>query len=214
MKDFLARAGIYPQTYPHEPLERLKAYESLLKDWSAKINLVSANSLPELWTRHFLDSAQLFPLLPENTKSLIDMGSGAGFPGMILAILGVPQVHLIESIGKKARFLEVVAQTLDLPVKIHHARIESLKGLKADVITARALKPLPELLSLAHPLMKKNSQALFLKGRQVPAELTEARKYWTFVCNEIPSRSDSSGHILKISDLRATPRHDSRKRRF
>ncbi len=145
------------------------------------------------------------------------MGSGAGFPGLVLAIMGTQKVHLVESIGKKANFLRLVIDDLELKATVHQERVESLKGLRFDVVTARALKALPELLRYAKPLMHKDSVCLFLKGQQAEAELTEARKYWTFACEKIVSLSDSSGSVLKISDLKALrphgPNHANRRKR-
>ena len=187
---------------PRGTLLKLEQYEHLLLDWNQKFNLVAESTLPDLWQRHFLDSAQLWPLLPPSTRLLVDLGSGAGFPGLVLSILGVPEVHLIESIGKKAGFLKEVAQELGLNVTVHQARIEKVRDLQADVVTARALTALPELLSLAKPFMKKESCCLFLKGEKADAELTSAAKYWTFDCEKTPSLTSPSGRVLKISNLK------------
>jgi len=195
---------------PRETKNKLEQYVELLFECNRSINLVSESSLPHIWTRHIMDSAQLLPLLPKHASSLADLGSGAGFPGMVLAILGVQGVHLIESIGKKAEFLRNAAEKLKVEVMIHRERIEKIRGLKTDIVTARALKPLPQLLTLAEPFMNSYSICLFLKGRSVEEELTEARKYWTFSCDRIPSLSDSSGAILKISHLKRLKSHGVR----
>lgn len=188
---------------PRETVHRLDAYATLLAEWNGKFNLVAASTMPQLWTRHFLDSAQLTAYIPSAAASLVDMGSGAGLPGLVIAIL-CPQLacHLIESTGKKADFLRLVAKELALNVVVHQARIEAIRGLEADIVTARALKALPELLSYAKPLLKKDSFCLFPKGQNVDAELTAARKYWTFTVEKHQSLSDSSGSILKIGDLK------------
>jgi 16S rRNA (guanine527-N7)-methyltransferase len=159
-----------------------------------------------------LDSAQLLPLLPQEGTRLVDMGSGAGFPGLVLAALGVPEVHLIESTGKKARFLEVVAAELSLNVIVHNTRLESVRGLRADVVTARALTALPDLLKYAAPFMGSPSLALFLKGEKAPLELTEAQKYWTFSCEETPSLTSPTGVVLAIRKLKAQKNHDPRRK--
>jgi len=194
----------------HETKVKLTRYAELLVSWNEKFNLVAASTIPSLWQRHFLDSAQLYPLLPPATHCLVDMGSGAGFPGLVLALMGVPEVHLIESVGKKARFLQEVAAELAPHVKVHQARIETLRDIRADVVTARALTALPELLSLASPFLKKGSVSLFLKGEKADAELTEARKYWTFEAEKKESQSDSSGKILIIRELKI--RHDTKRK--
>lgn len=142
---------------PRETVHRLEAYAALLAEWNEKFNLVAASTMPQLWTRHFLDSAQLTGYIPSAAASLVDMGSGAGLPGLIIAIL-CPQLacHLIESTGKKADFLRLVAKELALNVVVRQDRIEAIRGLEVDIVTARALKALPELLSYAKPLLKKD----------------------------------------------------------
>ncbi len=191
---------------------RLEAFQALLTEENEKINLVAPGALSCLWGRHIYDSAQLQAHIPASVRSLADFGSGAGFPGMILAILGVPDVHLIESIGKKARFLEKVKAELGLTnVTVHPARVESL-ALKVDCITARAVTALPQLLSYAKPLMKNDSFCLFLKGQKAAEELTEARKYWTFKATAFPSASDPSGTILKIETLKVLRAHGNYSR--
>ncbi len=192
---------------PRETEHMLCRYIELLQNWNERINLVAKSSLPHVWSRHVLDSAQLIKYVPQSAKNILDMGSGAGFPGLVLAIMGEPKVHLVESTGKKARFLQTVINDLSLNAVVHHARIESLPGKRFDVITARALKALPELLAYAKPLMHKNSVCLFLKGRHAEAELTEALKYWTFHYETAASLSDLSGSVLKISDLKARSPH-------
>jgi len=187
-----------------ETLARLKLFVSLLDDWNARINLVSAKSLAEVWKRHVWDSAQLFLLLPSETKSLVDLGSGAGFPGMVLAImLGEgTRVVLYESIAKKCRFLEEVASRTGAPVEVRNDRIEEAKPEPFDVVTARACAPLDQLLSYALPFQAKNTRCLFLKGQSVGAELTDAYKSWSMTVNQHRSRSDPSGVILDIRELR------------
>ena len=181
-------------------LERL---HGMLADWNGRLNLVSAASLAAFWPRHALDSAQLRGLAPA-ARIWVDMGAGAGFPGLVLAILlkGEPgaKVHLIESVAKKCHFLEAVVAALALPAEVHNERAENL-SLKADVVTARAVAPLLRLLGFARPYLARGASGLFPKGRGAEAEIAEARKVWRFTCNVIPSRSDPEGRILKVEGL-------------
>lgn len=201
---------------PHETIHRLDRYAGLLWEWGRKFNLVAESTLPHIWTRHFLDSAQLMRHIPDGTKSIADLGSGAGFPGLVLAILGAPGVVLIESTGKKAEFLRHVTQRLGLDIKVLQKRIEDIRDLRADIVTARALKPLKELFKLAAPLMKRGSTGLFLKGRNLQEELTESGQWWRFEAEKHPSLSDPSGTVLIIRDLQhknGAPHPNSRKKR-
>jgi 16S rRNA (guanine527-N7)-methyltransferase len=192
-----------------ETLARLKLFVSLLGDWNARMNLVSAKSLSDVWKRHVWDSAQLFPLLPSDAKSLVDLGSGAGFPGLVLAILlgENARVVLYESIAKKCRFLEEAAHRTGAPVEVRNGRIEEAKREPFDVVTARACAPLDQLLSYAMPFQAKSTRCLFLKGQSVGDELTDAHKSWAMTVDQHPSRSDSSGVILDIRELRHGYRH-------
>lgn len=192
-----------------ETLARLKLFVSLLGDWNARMNLVSAKSLADVWKRHVWDSAQLFPLLQPGTQSFVDLGSGAGFPGLVLAILSEPgtRVVLYEAIAKKCRFLEEVAHRTGVTVEVRNGRIEEAKREPFDVVTARACAPLDQLLSYAAPFQAKNTQCLFLKGQSVGAELTDAHKSWSMTVEQHPSRSDPTGVILDIRELRHGHRH-------
>lgn len=183
-------------------IHRLEAFSSLLEEWNQKFNLISKSTIPTMWERHFLDSAQLVRLLPKDRGlTIADMGSGAGFPGLVLAIMTNHKIHLIESIGKKASFLSKVISELSLDAIVHNERIENIKNLRADVVTARALKSLPELLPLANRLIKHDSFCIFLKGQTVDAELTAARKCWKFDFEKISSISDRSGCVLIVKNL-------------
>jgi 16S rRNA (guanine527-N7)-methyltransferase len=200
-EDFAAATGVSRET-----LARLKLYLSILEDWNSRQNLVSDASLPEAWRRHFWDSAQLLPLIPPAAASLVDLGSGAGFPGLVLAELlrdrpGFRTV-LYEATGKKARFLQEVAARLGLKIEIRNDRIEAARPEPFDIITARALAPLPKLLSYAQRFWTPRSVGLFLKSQNVGAELTEARKSWRMQLDQHPSRSDPSGLILEVRELR------------
>jgi 16S rRNA (guanine527-N7)-methyltransferase len=134
---------------------------------------------------------------------IADLGSGAGFPGLVLAIMGGFEVHLIESTGKKAAFLRAVIEALKLKAIVHQERIEAIRDFRADIITARALKPLPELLGLAKPLMKRDSYCLFLKGEKTDEELTESAKCWKFDSKAQPSLSSPLGRVLMIRNILA-----------
>jgi 16S rRNA (guanine527-N7)-methyltransferase len=184
-------------------LADLEQLQVLLTDWNERMNLVSAASLAEFWPRHVFDSAQLPPLAPD-ARRWVDLGAGAGFPGLVLAILlkGVAgaKVHLVESQAKRCRFLEAVCAALALPAEVHNARAEAL-SLKADVVTARAVAPLGRLLGFAQPYLARGAIGLFFKSEGVEAEIAEARQAWRFTCNVIPSLSDPRGRILKVEGL-------------
>jgi len=184
-----------------ETFERLKLYASLLEKWQKAINLVGPSTLPELWRRHMLDSAQLFPLIPPGARRLADMGSGAGFPGLVLAILGAPDVQLIESDQRKCAFLDTVARETGVRVTIHRKRVEDCAGLDADVITARALAPLNTLLDYASHIAAPDALCLFLKGRNADAELTDAKSAWYINAESRPSETDPDASILILRGL-------------
>ena len=140
---FAALTGVSRET-----LARLEAYAALLAQWNERINLVSRDTLRDIWRRHFLDTAQLLPYVPEGTRSLADLGSGAGFPGLVLAILGISGVELIESDVRKCAFLREAARIADAPITVRHARIEAMPPHEVDVVTARACAPLDRLLHM------------------------------------------------------------------
>ncbi len=190
-----------------ETWKRLERFVQWLVEWQQSRNLVAASTLRQIWTRHVADSLQLVPLASE-AKIWIDLGSGGGFPGLVLACALVEhagaRVHLIDSTAKKTAFLQHVTDELRLPAQVHRARIEDFIPAfhgAADVVTARALAPLPKLLPLAFPLLKKGAKGLFLKGQDVEAELTEASKYWTIRYNLVPSRTDPRGRIVSVESL-------------
>lgn len=186
-----------------ETLDRLAVYHELLCKWQPKINLVGPATLADAWRRHFLDSAQLRPLLPEAPSRLADLGSGAGFPGLVLAALGVGEVHLIESDARKCAFLREAARVMGVDVTVHNRRIDAVAPLNVDIVTARALAPVAELIRLGAPHLRPGGEFLLLKGRNVDAELTEATKYWIMAAQRQPSRSDDEGCVLRLSDLAA-----------
>jgi 16S rRNA (guanine527-N7)-methyltransferase len=184
-----------------ETLERLCVYLALLRRWQPAINLVGPASLADPWRRHFLDCGQLAAHVPGTAKSCIDVGSGAGFPGMVLALLGVPGVHLIESDRRKAQFLREVARATAVPVAVHAERIERLRPWLADVVAARAVAPLPRLLELVERFLSADSVCLFLKGRSVDDELTSARISWHMVAEKLPSLSQPTGVVLQLQGV-------------
>jgi 16S rRNA (guanine527-N7)-methyltransferase len=200
-----------------ETQERLEKFVALLLFWQDKFNLVANSTLPLIWTRHISDSLQLLDHAPD-AKVWVDYGSGAGFPGIPIAcaLADRPgaQVHLVESVGKKANFLrEVVAQT-GIPATVHQMRAENFGdsyGDKVDVVTARALSPLKTLCDQTFPLIKRGAVGLFNKGQDVDAELTEAAKYWTIEAQKLPSKTSPQGCILKVTGL--NPRKSGSKGR-
>lgn len=183
-----------------ETLDRLEAYVGLLKAWNRRINLVGGSTLGDPWRRHILDSAQLYPHVPAKARVLVDLGSGAGLPGLVLAAMGVPEVHLVESDQRKAAFLREAVRVTSIPATIHAARAERI-SLVADVVTARAVAPLPDLLALAAPFLGANSVALFLKGRTAREELTLAEKTWKMRSRLLPSSSDPGGMLLILEAI-------------
>jgi 16S rRNA (guanine527-N7)-methyltransferase len=185
-----------------ETLERLTVYLDLLRRWQPAINLVGVATLADPWRRHVLDSAQLAAHVPAGAADLVDLGSGAGFPGMVLALLGARGVHLIEVDRRKAQFLREVARLTGAPATIHGERIEQMQGWPAAVVTARALAPLPRLLDLAARFLVSDSVALFLKGKSVKRELTDARASWHMVSETFTSLSEPTGTVLKLRGIR------------
>lgn len=181
----------------------LAVFLELLADWNEKMNLVGPATLPDFWSRHAWDSAQLLSYEPQ-AKVWADLGAGAGFPGLVLAILlkGAPDahVHLVESMAKRCRFLSEVVAKLALPATVHNKRAEDL-SLSVDIVTARACAPMARLLGYAQPYLKRGATALFLKGQDVEVELTEATKYWNFQARLMPSLSDPRGRIVEVKRL-------------
>jgi 16S rRNA (guanine527-N7)-methyltransferase len=184
-----------------ETLARLERYVALLREWNPRVNLVSRLSLEDAWRRHVLDSAQLAALIPREAKRLVDLGSGAGFPGLVLAILGLPEVHLIESDGRKCAFLREAARVTATAVTVHNRRIETMAPLPADVVTARALAPLPELLDLAVPFLQPHTICVFLKGKNAAEELRDARGRWTMQERIVPSRTDRAASVVTLRQV-------------
>lgn len=200
-----------------ETWNALDQYAALLVAWQARINLIGPKTVNNLWERHFLDSAQLLPLLPEMEPSpdapwrLLDMGSGAGFPGLVLAILlqdRSVEVHLVESDQRKCAFLRAVAVSFSGRVVIHGTRLDALADLPPiHVITARALAPLATLLGYAECVRLQSGQTfaplcLFLKGQGVEAEIAEAKNQWAFDAQCVASRTSDTGAVVVVEDFR------------
>ena len=181
----------------------MERFRAMLEAGNAVMNLVGPATLPDFWNRHAWDSAQLLRLAPE-ALTWADLGAGAGFPGLVLAILlkGRPgaTVHLVESMAKRCRFLDQVATELALPTQIHNLRAEDL-SLSVDIVTARACAPMNRLFGYARPYFKRKARGLFLKGQDVVSELEDASKSWTFKAQLVPSLSDARGRIVDVESL-------------
>jgi len=190
-----------------ETLARLDQLVELLLAWQQTRNLIAASTIPTVWTRHIADSLQLLELAPE-AKTWVDLGSGGGFPGLVLACAlagrAGARIHLVESTAKKCAFLQAATDALALPAKVHCERVENFIPAflsRPEVVMARALAPLPKLLAMAFPLLKKGALGLFLKGQDVGAELTEAAKYWNVAYKLQPTRTDDRGRIVVVESL-------------
>ena len=189
--------------------DRLDAYAALLRRWQKTINLVAPSTLDDIWNRHFADSAQLLKFAPDSVKTWLDIGSGAGFPGLVVAIM-LParrqvRMVLIESDSRKAAFLGEAARATGVVVDIVCARIESssthAKVGPVDIVSARALAPMGRLLELASPFLSSRTKGLFLKGRNVETEIAEASATWSFAHRLEPSLTDPEGRIVVIENL-------------
>ncbi len=188
-----------------ETMEKLEAFAALVEKWTSKINLISKQSVSEIWDRHILDSAQLFDLAPKSGK-WVDLGSGGGFPAIVVSILsqGIKANHemvLVESDQRKAVFLRTALRELELQGTVITSRIEELAPLSADIISARALADLTKLIGLAERHLSKDGIALFPKGAQWKKEAREAREIWSYNCDAISSVSNSEAAVLKIKDI-------------
>ncbi|HYM73687.1 MAG TPA: 16S rRNA (guanine(527)-N(7))-methyltransferase RsmG [Stellaceae bacterium] len=189
-----------------ETRKRLEAFSSTLIEWSSRINLVSRGTLNELWWRHIFDSSQIIKILGPAPQNLVDLGSGAGFPGLVLAILGVPGVELIEADARKCAFLREAARVTGTVVTIHNSRIEAVPPHRVDIVTARGCAPLDRLLPLAERFIGPGTTCLFLKGAKAEEELTAAGKAWTMQVTRHPSRTDPGGVILSLQQVVREPR--------
>ena len=191
-----------------ETYAKLCVYHETLVKWQNSINLISKDSIKNIWERHFLDSAQLYRFVKDVKGNVFDFGSGAGFPGLILAIMGQKKVHLVESDFKKCAFLTEIAMLTDVQVTIHNCRIEKLSYLNVDLITSRALAPLNKLVDYVEIFIKKSPKKteklpklLFLKGKSYYSEVFELRKNKKISLEEYPSITDRDGKILYINKV-------------
>jgi len=188
-----------------EVMEKLKAFDEIFLERSAQHNLVARSTIEDRWFRHYADGAQLYPLIGHAGGILVDIGSGAGFPGLILAAMGEAdglKVSLVESVGKKASFLQAASEVMNLTnVTVIPQRIESITISAPDFITARALASTDKLCRYAHGIAGKNTICIFPKGQDVGSELTEAAKSWHMDVKKTPSNTNSGSTILTISKL-------------
>lgn len=199
-EDALALTGVSRET-----LARVHSYLEVLDAWRERINLIGPGEGRHLWRRHVLDSLQLMKLIPEGAVAVADLGSGAGFPGLVIACALAERpgasVTLVEKSPRKSEFLEAAIAAVKLPAWVINLRLEDAGQDRFDVITARALAPLPKLLGYAHGRLKPSGKALLLKGRDVAAEVAEARKDWTFEMSTHDSLSSPEGRVLEVSSI-------------
>lgn len=189
---------------PPEAEERLRAFAALAARWTQRINLVAPSTVPQMWERHVLDSAQLLPLAPSGARTWADLGAGGGFPGIVLAVLGgeALRVTLVESDARKGAFLRTAARELGLSVTVLDGRAEEVEPLAADVVSARALAPLPRLLPLVARHLGPGGMAILPKGRDWAAEVGAARAGgWRFALDARPSATDPRARLLVVADL-------------
>ena len=188
-----------------ESLERLLILEKLLLTWQVHINLISPATIPDLWNRHIVDSLQILPLIPKTTKAIADLGSGGGFPGLVLAATQEAEVHFYESNTKKTAFLQEALRHMKIKGSVHRQRLEPMQAPSnmpnVQIVTARAFAPLPLLLGLAEPFMRGGAKAVFHKGQECHNELTEAAKSWKIAYDTHPSITDSHSVILEIKEI-------------
>lgn len=202
-----------------ETVTRLTIYQALLGKWQKAINLVGPATLDNFWHRHAADSAQILALAPAKAETWLDFGSGAGFPGLVLAIMlaerhAMAHVHMVESDRKKVNFLRTVLRDTNIAATVHHARIEALAAnrplslAQVDVVTARALAPLGELAGFMAPFCNSSTIALLHKGRDWQDELTACRKNWNMMVETHESCTDAAARIVEISQLVRQPNAD------
>ncbi len=200
-KSFQEKTGV-----PRETLENLRIYAGLLKKWQNKINLVSSATLPDLWSRHFYDSFQLKPYFdPSKAEKLqiLDIGSGAGFPGLLLSMLGIGEFHMVESNNKKCAFMGQVIRDTKCKAVVHNMRAENLKSFHVDYIISRACAPLDRLLGLGRNFIHDDVVCLFLKGQTAEQEIIRAKEKWAFEVEKFTSMTEESAMLLKVSHIKA-----------
>jgi 16S rRNA (guanine527-N7)-methyltransferase len=193
--------GYLPLGVSRETFERIGAFVDLLERWNGRINLISRGDATDIWKRHVTDSLQLAALVRPNDTIALDIGSGAGFPGLILAIATGTRFHLVESDSRKAAFLREASRVTDAPTTIHATRAEAIELDPVNLITARAVAPLSTLLGFAAKFLSPRGHCLFPKGKTADDELVAARKLWHMKCETIASQTDPGGTILDISEI-------------
>ena len=188
-----------------ESVARLEILVAVMQTWQSRINLIAPSTVPEIWTRHILDSAQLLPLIHKNILAIADLGSGGGFPSLVLAAIQPAPVHMFESNAKKSAFLAEALRQMGVKGFVYTQRLEQRKPLKdlpqVQLVTARAFAPLSELLGYAEPFFAKGAIGLFHKGQDVDAELTEAAKSWNITAQKHSSLTDSQAVILEVKEI-------------
>lgn len=185
-----------------ETFDRLKIYHELLLRWQSKINLISNDTIDDCWNRHFLDSLQIQKYIENKNTKIADIGTGAGFPGMVIAICGYNNIHLIESDTKKISFLREVSRLTNTEVTLHHERIEDSKLYNVDVILSRACSDLNKLINMSSKIVSRETYFLFHKGKNYSNELEAAKKIWSFDDEIFNSITDPNGVIVKLSNVR------------
>lgn len=202
MKADLVLAGL---SVSRETEQRLRDFVQLLEKWNSAVNLISRSTMGQVWFRHILDSAQIFRY-GNSAKRWVDLGSGGGFPGIVVAILAFElapdmKIILVESDQRKAAFLRQTGQTLGLSIDVVAGRIEAMSSLMADVVSARALAPLSQLCALAKSHLAPDGAAIFLKGKSGDAEIADARKDWKFLLESHASITDPSAVVLVLKEI-------------
>lgn len=199
--DFAAETHVSRET-----LERLSRYSDLLIKWQKAKNLVSNTTLDDRWRRHFLDSAQLLPLITrakgQGPFSMLDIGSGAGFPGLVLAIMGLGRAHMVEANGRKCVFMNQVIRDTGADAQVHNERIEALTPFDIDIVTSRACAKIDQLIAWSAPFLRPGTEIWLLKGETWQEELTQADASWNMSHEQFASQSSHEGVILRLYDMK------------
>lgn len=201
-EDFLEATNVSRET-----LDKFKRYAELLAEWQAKINLIGPATTGDVWGRHFYDSAQLLPLVLKSSpgrgpRTWLDMGSGAGFPGLVLSLLGENSVFLAEPSAKKCAFLRQVIRETGAGAKILQAKVKDIETFPVDIVTSRALAPIADLLEWGAPYLREGGEFWLLKGNSAEEELTLVKKNWNMTTEIFPSKTGNGGKILRFSNIR------------
>lgn len=210
MKKIYTAESLLEKPYvSRETLEKLHIYADLLVKWQKNINLVSKTTLDDMWRRHFLDSVQLYPLfeaadpaMAGSKRKILDIGSGAGFPGLILSILGLGQCHMVESNNKKCAFMTQVVRAVGCDAIIHNERVEEMAPFQVDYITSRACASLDKLFSLGQNFLDEETKCIFLKGQTAAEEIRIAKEKWSFEVEKFTSETEAAAVMLRISQVK------------